>query len=111
MAGTYVIRGGLEGRERLRMLARVMGPTTEALLATVGIPPTARCLDSGCGGGDVTRSLAALVPDGCVVGVDFDEAKVAMARDEAAAAGITNVEYRTGDAMSTPQRDEMFDVV
>jgi hypothetical protein len=30
---TYVIRGGVEGRERLRVLARVMWPTTEALLA------------------------------------------------------------------------------
>src|SRR5262245_32607837 len=76
MPGRYVIRGGLERRERLRMLARVMGPTTEALLATVGIPTDARCLDSGCGGGDVTRSLARLSPSGCIVGVDFDEAKI-----------------------------------
>ena len=29
----YVIRGGMEGRERLRVIARVMAPTTSTLLA------------------------------------------------------------------------------
>jgi hypothetical protein len=32
----YVIRGGMEGRERLRVLARVMWPTTDALFTRVG---------------------------------------------------------------------------
>ena len=54
---TYVIRGGPEGRERLRVLARVMWPTTETLLTRIGIDPGARCLDAGCGGGDVSCSL------------------------------------------------------
>ena len=61
---SYVIRGGLEGRERLRVLARVMWPTTESLFARVGIAGDARCLDLGCGGGDVSAALATLVPDG-----------------------------------------------
>src|SRR3954449_966026 len=111
MAGTYVIRGGLEGRERLRILARVMWPTTEALLTTVGVPRNARCLDAGCGGGDVARSLATLVPDGFVVGVDFDETKVAIARDEATADAVANAEFRTADVMRTPETDDRFDVV
>jgi hypothetical protein len=29
----YVIRGGMEGRERLRVIAPVMAPTTSTLLA------------------------------------------------------------------------------
>ena len=76
----YVIRGGLEGRERLRVLARVMSPTTSSLLDRIGIAPDSRCLDLGCGGGDVTVSLAARVPRGVVVGVDFDDAKIDLAR-------------------------------
>jgi 2-polyprenyl-3-methyl-5-hydroxy-6-metoxy-1,4-benzoquinol methylase len=64
---TYVIRGGVEGRERLRVLARVMWPTTEALLARVGTPRDARCLDIGCGGGDVTVELARRAADGFAV--------------------------------------------
>jgi 2-polyprenyl-3-methyl-5-hydroxy-6-metoxy-1,4-benzoquinol methylase len=78
---TYVIRGGLQGRERLRVLARVMWPTTSALFSRVGIAPTARCLDLGCGGGDVTRALAGIASDGFVVGADL-ETKLELARAE-----------------------------
>jgi SAM-dependent methyltransferase len=88
-----------------------MWPTTETLLARVGIAPTARCLDFGCGGGDFTVSLARLVPDGAVVGIDLDEAKLAIARDEAATAGVANVEFRAGDVMDPSLGDEPFDVV
>jgi ubiquinone/menaquinone biosynthesis C-methylase UbiE len=91
----YVIRGGMEGRERLRVLARVMAPTTSTLLARVGVEPTARCLDVGCGGGDVTLALARLAPEGSVVGIDLDETKLGAAREEADAAGVRNVEFRT----------------
>jgi SAM-dependent methyltransferase len=91
----YIIRGGLQGRERLRVLSRTMQPVTAGLLSRVDIRPGARCLDVGCGGGDVTLQLASLVGDeGEVVGVDMDPGKLALARDEAAAAGASNVEYR-----------------
>jgi 2-polyprenyl-3-methyl-5-hydroxy-6-metoxy-1,4-benzoquinol methylase len=64
----YIIRGGVEGRERLRVLARVMRPTTLNLFDRVGIRPGMACLDVGCGGGDVTFELADLVgPKGRVV--------------------------------------------
>src|SRR5207244_643869 len=111
MTETYVMRGGLEGRERLRILARVMWPATGRLLSNVGVRPASRCLGSGCGGGDFTVALARLVPDGSVMGVDFDEGKIAIARDEATTAGITNVEYRQGDIMSPPSTDAAFDVI
>jgi SAM-dependent methyltransferase len=107
----YVFRGGLEGRERLRVLARVMWPSTSELLSMVGVEPTARCLDLGCGGGDVTVALARLAPDGLVVGSDLDEAQLELARAEAASAGIRNVVYQVGDVMTSPADDEQFDVV
>jgi hypothetical protein len=37
---TYVIRGGAQGREQLRALARLMAPTTHALFDRIGIAPT-----------------------------------------------------------------------
>lgn len=107
----YVIRGGLEGRERLRVIARVMAPTTSALLTRVGVEPTARCLDVGCGGGDVTLVLARLAPEGSVVGIDLDETKIGMARDEAAAAGVGNVEFRVRQVMEPFLEGDRFDVV
>jgi SAM-dependent methyltransferase len=110
-SATYVIRGGLEGRERLRVLARVMWPTTELLFGRIGIDASARCLDVGCGGGDVSLSLAALATEGSVLGTDLDEAKIEIAAKEAAAAGVANVEFRVGDVMAPPSGDDTFDVI
>jgi SAM-dependent methyltransferase len=101
----------VEGRERLRILARVMWPTTSALFSRVGIPSTARCLDAGCGGGDVTAALARLASEGFAVGVDLDETKLALARSEATDAGIDNIEFRAHDVMSGGLEGERFDVV
>jgi SAM-dependent methyltransferase len=107
----YVIRGGMEGRERLRVLARVMWPTTDALFNRVGLERTARCLDVGCGGGDVAVALARRVPEGSVVGIDVDQAKIDLARAEAAEAGVDNVEFRLQDVTGPVTAGDMFDVV
>ena len=107
----YVIRGGVAGRERLRVLARVMHASTSSLLDSLGDLTGMRCLDAGCGGGDVTRELALRVgPRGRAVGVDFDAAKIALAASEAEASGVTNVDFRCarigGDDIEGP-----FDLV
>jgi SAM-dependent methyltransferase len=94
---TYIIRGGLQGRERLRLVARVMAPSTTELLDRVGIAQDADCLDVGCGGGDVTLELARRARAGRVVGIDLDEAKLEIARAEAREAGADNIDYRCQD--------------
>jgi SAM-dependent methyltransferase len=108
----YIIRGGIAGRERLRVLARAMAPTTSALLDRVGLAPGMRCLDAGCGGGDVTCELGRRVsPGGRAVGLDVDETKVDLAREEADARAIGNVEYRVGDILETdlgPAHDAIY---
>jgi SAM-dependent methyltransferase len=107
---TYTIRGGVAGRERLRVLSRVIGPLTLELLERVQVPAGARCLDAGCGGGDVTLVLAGLAgAEGEVLGIDVDEVKLALARDEADAAGVRNVEYRVSSVEDVPP-DGAFDV-
>jgi SAM-dependent methyltransferase len=83
---SYVIRGGVAGRERLRLLARVVQPTTRALLERAGVRAGMACLDVGCGGGDSSLELARLVgPQGRVVGIDLDATKIELARREAMA--------------------------
>ena len=106
----YALRGGSDGRERLRVLARVMRPTTLALFDRLEVGPGMSCLDVGCGGGDVTLDLAARVgPAGRAVGVDVDAAKVELARAEAAERGVANVDFRAADLRTL--RGEAFDVV
>jgi SAM-dependent methyltransferase len=109
--GHYTIRGGIEGRERLRILARVMQPTTLALLNRAGVRPGIACLDVGCGGGDVAFDLARLVgPSGRVVGTDIDGTKLEIARHEAVQQGLTNVEFVFDDIAHEHPR-ETFDLV
>ncbi len=109
---SYIIRGGSDGRERLRLLARVMRPSTLALLERAGLRDGQICLDVGCGGGDVTLDLARLVePRGCVVGIDLDEVKLDLARAEAAAAGLSNAEFRRGDIVTGVLPTPGFDIV
>ena len=65
-------------------------------------PPSAgdRVLDIGCGFGDATQQLAALVgPGGSAIGVDVSPRFVEAATREAA--GIANVEFAVADAQTT----------
>jgi SAM-dependent methyltransferase len=85
----YVLRGGRAGAERLRLLNRVKWPTTEPLLEAAGLRAGMSCLDVGCGGGDVTLKMAALVgAEGHVVGVDRDQSVLQLARQEADKQGL-----------------------
>src|SRR5262249_21531875 len=69
----YAIRGGVAGRERLRILGRVMASSTRSLFERLGVGDGLTCLDAGCGGGDVTLELARRVgPRGRAIGVDID---------------------------------------
>jgi SAM-dependent methyltransferase len=107
----YLIRGGLEGRERLRVLGRVMRPTTLPLLERAGVAAGMRCLDVGCGGGDVTFDLASLVGlTGHAVGIDVDATKIELARSDAEQVEISNVEFRVGD-LADGLGEEEYDTV
>ncbi len=107
----YAIRGGTHGRERLRILSRVLLASTSSLFDRLEIGPGMTCLDVGCGGGDVTLELARRVgPHGRVVGVDIDAGKLELARAEAAARPVGNVEYRAIDIRSE-SAGEGYDLV
>jgi SAM-dependent methyltransferase len=80
-------------------VAEGLGQHGEAALAAHPPRPGDRVLDVGCGFGDTTRRLAELVgPDGEAVGVDVSAPFVDLATEEAAAASLSNVSYRLGDA-------------
>jgi SAM-dependent methyltransferase len=103
----YVISGGREGKERLKLISRVLLPTTLQLLKTAGVSEGMKCLDVGCGGGYVTRLMAALVgPRGKVVGLDADDAILALAQEDAESEHLHNVEFRHRDAAICLEEEE-----
>jgi SAM-dependent methyltransferase len=111
MAENYAIRGGVEGRERLRVLARVMDASSKSLFDRLELCDGLVCLDAGCGGGDVTLELARRVgPNGRAIGTDIDPVKVSLARDEAQQRGVRNVEFRISDVCEVAGPSE-FDFV
>ena len=98
LGNDYVLQGGDQGAERLRVLAAVTWPTTKTLLARVGLRQGIHCLDVGCGIGAVTLEMAESVkPVGRVVGIDLDERCLVLGRIEAQRRQLT-AEFRVGSA-------------
>ncbi len=75
------------------------------------VPPNTgdRVLDIGCGFGDTTQQLAALVgPTGSALGVDIAPRFIETARSEASLARVDNVRFEVHDVQVT-SFDETFD--
>lgn len=107
----YIIRGGVEGRERLRVLSRILHPLTVDLLQRAGAQTGMRCLEAGCGGGDIAIEMSRMVgAEGKVIAIDIDPVKIDIARREAEAAQVSNVEFRLAD-ITRDAFDEEFDLV
>ena len=99
-----------ESYERFAV-ARLFRQLAERLLLDVPLRPGHRVLDVACGTGIVAR-LAALrvAPSGCVVGIDLNEAMLAVARSRSAEEGASIV-WKQADAVALPFADAEFDVV
>ncbi len=69
-------------------------------------------LDVGCGAGmDLLLAARAVGPSGRAIGIEMTEPMAGRARSGARAAGIENVEVRSGDAIALPVDTESVDVV
>ena len=97
------------------------GIPAEALLASLGCGnPTALAqlnegetvLDLGSGGGiDVLLSARRVGPTGKVFGLDMTDEMLALANENKARAGATNVEFLRGEIESIPLPDNSVDVI
>ncbi|MBZ5621203.1 MAG: class I SAM-dependent methyltransferase [Acidobacteriia bacterium] len=81
-------------------------------LQQVMVPKNAVILDVGCGGGRTVRRLAALAPEGKIVGLDYSAASVAVSR-ETNVQDIENgrVRIEQGSVAALPFPDRTFDIV
>lgn len=93
------------------MVPAVFGPWAKDLLDTVALAAGTRVLDVACGTGIVARLAASQVgPTGRVVGLDTNEAMLAVARAQPQPTGA-HVEWRQGDATKLPFPDAEFGAV
>ncbi|HET7840843.1 MAG TPA: methyltransferase domain-containing protein [Terriglobia bacterium] len=99
-----------------RRVARAMNVThatmTDWALEQLTVPKSAAILDVGCGGGETVRKLAALAPEGKVVGLDYSAASVAVSRQTNAKEIETGrVRIEQGSVAALPFPDHTFDIV
>ncbi len=105
----YVLRRGREGARRLTILARAMWPSTREFYRRLGVGSGLRCLDVGCGVGDVTLRLARRT--GSCLGVDLDEGFLERARAKARRLGIAGARFVRADVTGLADLGETFDLV
>jgi SAM-dependent methyltransferase len=99
-------------RDRLRRQSGELRGHTALLLDQVGVAEGWSVIDLGCGPSGALDLLAERVGEaGRVVGLDFEPANVALAREFAAARGLANVEVTQGDAHRTGFPSASYDLV
>jgi ubiquinone/menaquinone biosynthesis C-methylase UbiE len=108
----YSLGSSPEERDRLRRQSAELHDHSALLLDQVGVGEGWQAIDAGCGPSGILDLLADRVgPKGQVVGLDFEAANVALAREFAAERGLANVEVRQGDAHRTGFPSASFDLV
>lgn len=76
------------------------------------VAPGDRALDVCCGTGDLALELRRRCgPGGAVLGCDFSERMLELARAKAAQKGLSDVRFEWADALQLPYEDGSFDAV
>jgi ubiquinone/menaquinone biosynthesis C-methylase UbiE len=90
----------------------VLAPVADAVLAAACIQPDESVSDVGCGCGATTIAAAITAgPGGTAHGIDLSEPMLAVARQRATGAGLTNVTFTAADAQTHPSGGTAFDAV
>jgi SAM-dependent methyltransferase len=83
-----------------------LGPFGVAVVDALTPTRNERVIDVGCGCGETTLQVAALVgPEGSATGVDISAPMLARARERAARSKVVNVEFLETDAQVAPATD------
>lgn len=82
---------------------------TRAIVEAAQVAPGMRVLDLACGTGEPAISLAALVGNGEVIGVDLSSAPLEIAVQRAAQRGLANASFQQADAHHLPFPHNTFD--
>ena len=103
---------GWLGRRMVQGMGLSHARMTDWGLQQIAVPSEAAVLDIGCGGGSAVQKIAAMAPNGKVVGLDYSPTSVAVAREtNAQLIEAGHVQVEQGSVAELPFPDCTFDVV
>ncbi|WP_196890220.1 class I SAM-dependent methyltransferase [Aureivirga sp. CE67] len=109
--GEYAIHGGDKGKRRLQILSETLEEETTKFIQKVGISKGMKCLDLGCGGGNVSILLSKLIGEkGEVIGYDIDERKIALAKETMKELNISNIKFEVKNVNHFDEK-EVYDII
>lgn len=108
----YLLAGADIELKRLAYQSMLFENETLTTLKLAGIKQGMKCLDLGCGLGDVTFMMSKLVgPKGSVVGLDANESLIKLCMQRAKKNRTKNVTFAVGDVYDTKLRKNSFDFI
>lgn len=109
---SYVLGTDLAEIERLRLQHDLWLPAARAAWQGAGLKAGSKVLDLGAGPGFCSLELARAVgPSGRVLGLELSEPYGDLARQAAAAEGLSQLEIRQHDLLAAPIAERGFDLV
>lgn len=75
------------------------------------IKPNMKILDIGCGPGSITLDLAALIPQGTIIGIDCSETAINSAQELVHKRKVENATFEVANVLNLPYEDDTFDIV
>jgi ubiquinone/menaquinone biosynthesis C-methylase UbiE len=90
----YVVKVGKDADHRLKILHQIFREPTMSFYKRLGLEPGMHVLEVGCGTGYTAIDIARMVgKTGKVTAIDISPEQLDVARANAAAAGVTNIEF------------------
>ena len=108
----YILGGSKRELKRLSRQSQIFEPETLHTLQLAGIKPGMRCVDIGCGIGDVTFMIAKLVGKrGSVIGIDRNKDVIEICGKRAKQENVSNIEFLVGDICDNNLSKRGFDLI
>lgn len=108
----YILGGTKRELARLKIQSAIFEKETLQTLKQAGIKSGMRCIDIGCGIGDVSFMMAKLVgQNGSVIGLDANKYVIEFCKKKARKQNVTNIKFFVGNIYDNTLNKNSFDFI